>query len=135
MKVPGAALVEGGAVTRGDGRGAVDGEGEGLAGVRADAVGGRDGDRVGALGADRRRAGQGSRPVAVVDEADPGGQRARLGQGRRRVPVVVTVKDPLVPSVKVVLAAEVMAGGPSTVRVKDWLAAGLTPLVAVMVSG
>ena len=37
------------------------------------------------------------------------------------------------PSVKVVLSAEVMAGAASTVRVKDWVAAGLTPLAALMV--
>src|ERR1022692_3637779 len=51
------------------------------------------------------------------------------------VPVEVTVKVPDDPSVKVVLSPEVMAGGPSTVRVKDWLASGLTPLEAVMVIG
>ena len=34
------------------------------------------------------------------------------------VPVEVTVKDPALPSLKVALSAEVMAGGPSTVRVK-----------------
>ena len=38
------------------------------------------------------------------------------------------------PSVKVALSAEVMVGGPSTVRVKDWVASGLTPLDALMVS-
>ncbi len=53
----------------------------------------------------------------------------------RASPLVVTVKVPADPSVKVVLLPEVMAGGPSTVRVKDWLASGLTPLVAPMVRG
>ena len=46
-------------------------------------------------------------------------------------PVVVTVKDPALPSVKVVLSAEVMAGGPSTVRVKDWVASGAHPVGGV----
>ena len=36
---------------------------------------------------------------------------------------------------KVVLSAEVMAGGPSTVRVKDWVASGVMPLEASMVIG
>jgi len=45
------------------------------------------------------------------------------------------VKVPAEPSVKVVPAPEVMAGGPSTVRVKDWLASGLNPLLAVRVIG
>jgi hypothetical protein len=50
-------------------------------------------------------------------------------------PAVVTVKLPADPSLKVVLLAEVMVGGPSTVRVKLWLAAGLTLLLAPMVRG
>ena len=51
------------------------------------------------------------------------------------MPVAVTVKVPAVPTVKVVLAAEVMAGAWSTVRVKDWVALGRVPLAAVMVIG
>ena len=47
----------------------------------------------------------------------------------------VTVKVPLVPSVKVVLSPEVMAGAAFTVRVKLWVAFAPTPLAAVMVSG
>ena len=50
-------------------------------------------------------------------------------------PVVVTVKVPALPSVKVVLSAEVMPGATSTVRVKDWVASGVTPLAASMVKG
>ncbi len=50
------------------------------------------------------------------------------------MPCVVTVKVPAEPSVKAVLAPDVMEGGPSTVRVKLWLASGLTPLAAPMVS-
>src|SRR5580704_228450 len=56
----------------------------------------------------------------------------KVGAG---VPVAVTVKDPAVPSVKVVTLAEVIAGGASTVRVKPWEAAGATPLLAVTVIG
>jgi len=51
------------------------------------------------------------------------------------VPVVVTVMMPADPSVKVVLSPEVMVGAPSTVRVNDCVASGLTPLEAVMLSG
>ena len=52
-------------------------------------------------------------------------------------PVVVTVKLPAVPTVKVVLVALVIAGAwaAATVRVKLWVALGVTPLAAVMVSG
>ena len=42
---------------------------------------------------------------------------------------------PALPWVKDVLAAEVIAAGASTVRVKDWVAGLPTPLVAVMVIG
>ena len=51
------------------------------------------------------------------------------------LPDEVTVKVPALPTVKVVLAAEVMAGAASTVRVKDWEASGLVPLAAWMVNG
>ena len=51
------------------------------------------------------------------------------------VPVVVTVKLPATLWVNVVALAEVMAGAWSTVRVKDWEAAGLTPLEALKVIG
>ena len=50
-------------------------------------------------------------------------------------PVVVTVKLPALPAVKVVLAPEVMAAAWSTVSVKDCEASGLTPLVAEIVNG
>ena len=43
------------------------------------------------------------------------------------------MKLPADPVVKVVLSAEVMAGAASTVRVKVWVAAGLTELAALMV--
>jgi hypothetical protein len=52
------------------------------------------------------------------------------------IPVDVTVKDPSVPTWKVVPSPDVMAGGMRvvfTVRAKDWLASGLIPLEAPMV--
>ncbi len=48
---------------------------------------------------------------------------------------MVTVKLPAVPTVKVVEAAEVIAGASSTTSVKLWVPFGLTPLLAVMVIG
>ena len=47
--------------------------------------------------------------------------------------MVVTVKDPALPSVKVALSPEVMVGAASTLKVKVWEAAGLTPLAALRV--
>ncbi len=61
----------------------------------------------------------GSEPVSV---------RAAVGG-----PVEVTVKLPAWPSAKVVLSADVMVGAPDTERMNDWVAFGLTPLLAVMV--
>ena len=51
------------------------------------------------------------------------------------VPVAVTTKLFELPSAKVVLEAEVMVGGASTVNVKDWVAFEPTPLEAVTVMG
>ena len=58
----------------------------------------------------------------------------RLGVG---VPVVVTVKLPALPSVKVVDDSEVIVGAvpASTVRVKDCVASEPTPFDAVIVIG
>ena len=50
-------------------------------------------------------------------------------------PVLVTVKDPAVPVVKVVLEPDVMDGAWPTVRVKDCVAFGRLPLAAVIVNG
>src|ERR1700712_641070 len=50
-------------------------------------------------------------------------------------PVAVTVKEPEVPAVKVVLVALVKTGGWPTVTVRVWVAFGLTPLPAVRLSG
>ena len=62
--------------------------------------------------------------------SEPNSDNAGVGK-----PVEVTVKVPAEPSVNVVLAADVMAGADCTVKVKDCVASGLTPLVAVMVIG
>ena len=51
------------------------------------------------------------------------------------VAVVVTLKLSEVPVEKSTESADVMTGAWSTVKVKDWLAFGLTPLLALMVSG
>jgi hypothetical protein len=51
------------------------------------------------------------------------------------VPVVVTVKLSEVPVEKTTEFVDVMAGAWFTVSVKDWLALGLTPLLALMVRG
>ena len=56
----------------------------------------------------------------------------KVGAG---VPVAVTVKVPGLLLVNVVAFAEVMAGAAFTVKVKDCVASGLFPLVAVMVIG
>ncbi len=65
-------------------------------------------------------------PVGKVPDSE------RLGVGCVEE-AVVTVKLPAVPTVKVVEAAEVIAGAWSTVKVKAWVAFGLTPLLAVTV--
>ena len=57
----------------------------------------------------------------------PVSDRAAVGS-----PVVVTVKEPALPSVKVALSLEVICGATSTVRVKVWVASGATPLEASM---
>jgi len=56
----------------------------------------------------------------------------RVGVGK---PVAVTVNEPAVPTVNVVLLALVMAGASLTVSVKLWVAFGVTPLEAVIVRG
>ncbi len=50
-------------------------------------------------------------------------------------PFAVTVKLPGVPTTKVAAFALVIVGASFTVRVKFWVASGLTPLCAVIVSG
>jgi hypothetical protein len=51
------------------------------------------------------------------------------------MPVAVTVNEPCVPAVKVVLGALVNAGAVSTTRVKLWVALDPIPLAAVRVIG
>ena len=80
--------------------------------------------------------------VVAVPDSRPADERVtpvgsapdsvKVGAGK---PEAVTVKLPAVPSVKVARSAEVMVGCASTVRVKVWVALGVTPLAAVMVIG
>ena len=74
-------------------------------------------------------------PLPLSAKVTPEGSRPDSANPAVGLPVEVTVKVPGEPWVKVVLAAEVMAGAASTVRVKFWLALGLTPLLAPMVIG
>ncbi len=103
VKVPAVPDREGRGVGAGDRRGLVDRQREVLGRVGADPVGGGDRERVGAAGSGRRRAGERGGAVAVVDEGHTARKVAppseRDGSG---VPVVVTVKVPAVPTVKVV---------------------------------
>ena len=76
-------------------RGRVHGQREALGRVRADPVGRGDRDRVAAARSRRRGAGQGGRPVAVVDEGDAGRAAHRDSvSAAAGLPVVVTVNDP-----------------------------------------
>ena len=70
--------------------------------------------------------------VKVTPEGKATPPLAMVGAGK---PVVVTVKLPSVPTVKVVAFALVIAGAWFTVRVKFWFAFGATPLFAVIVMG
>ena len=62
------------------------------------------------------------------------GMNKNVGDG---APVPVTVNDPAVPTVKVVLEALMIVGavGVATIRVKFWVSLGNTPFEAVRVSG
>ena len=97
------------------------------------AVGGGDRQRIGAAGARAgcRRAWRCRRRCPKVTPAGSAPVSLSAGVG---TPVVVTVKVPGVPTVKVALSALVIAGAWSTVSVKLWVASGSTPLAAVMVS-
>src|ERR1035441_5737326 len=76
-------------------------------------------------------AGPLSRPAELsVTPPGSGPVSVNVGAG---YPVVVTVNEPSVFTVKVVLAALVMAGGCLTVRVKLCVPAGAAPLLAVIV--
>ena len=102
---------------------------------RADAVGRGEGEGVGAAGTRSRRAAQRARAVAVVDEGHASRQRhaadaSIVGSGK---PLVVTVNVPAAPTMKVVLAALVMAGASVTFSVKACVPFGRTPFAAVNV--
>ena len=64
------------------------------------------------------------------DGSGPVSDNVELG-----TPVVVTVKVPAWPTVKVVPAGLVIPGAWRTERMKGWVAGGLTPFVAVIVNG
>ena len=71
-------------------------------------------------------------PVAALKVRPAGRVPVSLNVGAG-LPVAVTVKEPAPPTVKVAWLALVKAGAWLTVRVKLWVAAGLMPLLAVMV--
>src|SRR6267378_2489101 len=73
-------------------------------------------------------------PVATLKVRPRGSVPVSLKVGAGK-PVAVTVNEPAVPTVNVVLLALVMAGAWLIVRVKLWVAFVPTPLVAVKVSG
>ena len=99
-------------------------------------VAGGDRDAVDAAGAGCRRATQRGRTIGLGREADAAGQVPALAQSAVAAGtpgVVVIVKLPGVPAVKVVLAAPVMTGACDslTVSVKDCIASIDTPLLAM----
>jgi hypothetical protein len=73
-------------------------------------------------------------PVATVKLTPAGSGPASLSVAAG-VPVAVTVKVPAVPTRKVVLLALVIAAAWFTVKVKLWVAAGVTPFWAIIVMG
>jgi hypothetical protein len=74
-------------------------------------------------------------PSPLSVNVTPDGSVSGAGKMHVGYPVVVTVKVPAWPTVKVAESALVIWHAWSTVRVKLWVAAGLTPFVAVMVNG
>ena len=78
-----------------------------------------------------------STPVVALSDTPVGSAPVSLKTGGG-LPLAVTVKVPALPTVKVVVADEVMIGAVGrmdTVRVKLWVAFGRVPLDAVMVNG
>ncbi len=73
-------------------------------------------------------------PSPLSVNVTPGGRRRSSDNAHVGVPVVVTVKVPAWPAVKVVPAGLVIWHAWRTVRVKTWVASGLTPFVAVIVT-
>ena len=75
-------------------------------------------------------------PFPLSVNVTPDGSVSRLGQCcTLGTPVVVTVKVPAWPTAKVAAAGLVIWHAWWTVRVKVWVAAGLTPFLAVIVNG
>ena len=74
-------------------------------------------------------------PLPLSTKVTPPGRAPVSLRAADGEPVLVTVNVPALPTVKVVLAALVMAGAWSTVRLKLCVASEPTPLLAVMVSG
>ena len=75
-----------------------------------------------------------SAPVVALSVTPLGSAPVSVNVGAGE-PVAVTVNDPAVPTVKVVLLALVIAGACWTVSVKLWVAFGVIPLEAVKVMG
>ena len=73
-------------------------------------------------------------PLPLSVKLNPPGRVPVLVMAGVGLPVVVTVNEPAVPTVKVVVVALVMAGGWPTITVSVWVAFGLTPLAAVRLS-
>jgi hypothetical protein len=74
-------------------------------------------------------------PSPLLTNATPFGRAPVSLNDGVGVPVVVTVKLPAAPTTNVVVFALVIAGAWFTVRVKLWVAAVPTPLLAVIVIG
>ena len=72
-------------------------------------------------------------PLAWATKVTPAGRDPVLETVAAGLPVVITVKLPEDPTVKVVEDADVIAGAASTVKVNDWVAFGLTPFEALKV--
>ena len=70
-------------------------------------------------------------PSPLSTKVTPAGRAPFSEMAAAGKPVVVTVKVPWLPTVKVVLVPEVMAAGWSTVSVKDCVAVPPTPLFAL----
>jgi hypothetical protein len=71
-------------------------------------------------------------PVAVLNETPPGRVPVseNVAEGRA---AAVTVKEFALPATKPTSFADVMTGGPTTSRVKLWVAEGEAPFEAVIV--
>ena len=135
VKVPGLADGKGGAVGAGDLARLVDREGEALGGGRSDTVRGGDRERVRTAGIRSRCSRKCRRAVPVVRERDSRRQGGAPSDSvELGTPVVMTVKVPSWPVVKAVPVELVIPDAWRTWRLKVWVASGVTPFVAVIVS-